>query len=247
MKVYMVFMAALLLLAGCTAPGAESQATPEKEIKPADTEPEPTVAETQPTDEPIAAVDGKLEDGFRVVELTGSLSDIHIYRGETLRLKLTADGELTLYAPEFEAQDKGNGEVSIELKAAEVGSFEIVANIGGAEQSAMLIVSAYVQQGVYKSVDAAEFEAAMTGDYLLLDVRTQAEYDSGYIEGARLIPHTELAGRLDELAGYNKILVYCASGNRSVAASQILINAGFGEVYDLAGGYSAWQRYQQEK
>lgn len=240
-KYYIAIMAALLLLAGCTAPEAKPQPAP---AMPTETKPQETAAETQLAEsESSPKADGELKDGVRVVELSGSLSDVHVYRGETLRLTLKADGEITLAAPDFEAEEIGDGSVSIELKAVSVGRFDILANVGGAEQMAALVVSAFAQQGVYKSVGAAEFEAAMTGDYLLLDVRTQSEYDSGHIEGALLIPHSELSRRLDEVAEYDKILVYCAAGNRSVAASQILIEAGLGEVYDLEGGYSAWQRY----
>ena len=247
MKYYIAIMAALLLLAGCTAPGAQPQPT-QTLTMPTDTQPQSTADETQSTKpEPTPEVDGELMDGVRVVELSGSLSDVHVYRGETLRLTLKADGEIILAAPDFEAEENGDGVVSIELKAVSVGSFDIVDNLGSAEQRASLVVSAYAQQNVYKSVSAAEFEAAMTGDYLLLDVRTQSEYDSGHIKGALLIPHSELSRRLDEIAEYDRILVYCAAGNRSVAASQILIEAGFGEVNDLAGGYSAWQRYRQDK
>lgn len=87
-----------------------------------------------------------------------------------------------------------------------------------------------------------EFEANMTGDYLLLDVRTPEEFNQGYIEGALLIPVTELGQRLDEIEQYKDkpVLVYCRSGNRSVTASEILIDNGFTEVHNLLTGYNGW-------
>jgi len=42
------------------------------------------------------------------------------------------------------------------------------------------------------------------------------------------------------------VLVYCRSGNRSVAASEILLEAGVGSVYDLQGGIGAWEAYKNE-
>jgi len=93
---------------------------------------------------------------------------------------------------------------------------------------------------------AEEFESNMQGEYLLLDVRTQGEYDAGHIEGSTLIPVDELESRLSEIEEYKDtpILVYCRSGNRSVTASNILINNGFTKVHNLLGGIGAWNSYK---
>ena len=63
----------------------------------------------------------------------------------------------------------------------------------------------------------------------ILDVRTPDEYKMGFINNSKLIPLQELSKRLDELQKFKnkKILVYCASGSRSVAASRILEKNGF--------------------
>jgi len=189
--------------------------------------------------------DGTLEQGVRVIEITSGFTEAHANRGETVALVYTDDGDIALSVPDFDAQNTGNGEVRVEFKAAQTGSFDVIVKTDDGTYTGKLIIDELSDTNVYKSVDAAGFEAAMTGDYLLLDVRTQAEYDAGHIDGSMLIPHTELADRLDEVEGYDKVLVYCASGNRSVAASQILIDAGFKEVYNLKGGYAGWQAYKQ--
>lgn len=87
-----------------------------------------------------------------------------------------------------------------------------------------------------------QFEANMTGDYLLIDVRTPQEFSEGNIEGALLIPVDELSSRLDEIEAYKDkpVLVYCRSGNRSVTASNILIENGFTDVHNLLTGYNGW-------
>jgi len=89
------------------------------------------------------------------------------------------------------------------------------------------------------------FESNMEGDYLLLDVRTQEEYDAGHIESSLLIPVSELESRLDEIEAYKdkSVLVYCRSGNRSVTASNILIDNGFTDVHNLLTGYNGWVAY----
>jgi rhodanese-related sulfurtransferase len=78
-------------------------------------------------------------------------------------------------------------------------------------------------------------------EVVLLDVRTQEEYDSGHIPDALLIPLSELESRLDELNPADHILVYCRSGHRSAEAASILIANSFTRVYNMAGGILQWQ------
>ena len=77
---------------------------------------------------------------------------------------------------------------------------------------------------------------------LILDVRSQSEYDSVHLNNSILIPVDELESRLDEIVEYNntEIIVYCASGARSHAASEILVSNGFSKVYNILGGITAW-------
>jgi len=66
----------------------------------------------------------------------------------------------------------------------------------------------------------------------LLDVRTAQEFKNGHLRDATLIPLGKLETNLNKLAPFKntKILVYCRSGNRSVAASRILEKHGFTPV-----------------
>lgn len=75
----------------------------------------------------------------------------------------------------------------------------------------------------------------------LLDVRTPEEFAQEHIEGATLIPVQVLSEKLSELQSVkgNKIIVYCHSGNRSVAASRLLVKNGFTPL-NLKGGISEW-------
>ncbi|MEM2102621.1 MAG: NosD domain-containing protein [Candidatus Bathyarchaeia archaeon] len=75
---------------------------------------------------------------------------------------------------------------------------------------------------------------------IVLDVRTQTEYDSGHIRNARLIPLSQLESRLEELDKNSKTLVYCLSGNLSITACQILVANNFTNVYNLLDGLKAW-------
>lgn len=90
----------------------------------------------------------------------------------------------------------------------------------------------------YKKITAEEAKEMMdTQEVIILDVRTQAEYDEGHIEGALLIPNTELEDKAETLLPDKDktILVYCRSGNRSETASRLLVDMGYSAVYDFGG------------
>lgn len=82
---------------------------------------------------------------------------------------------------------------------------------------------------------------------VLLDVRTLTEFRRGHIAGALHIPVQELGKRWRELEGFREreIVVYCATGPRSVNAVNILQKRGFNAV-NLRGGMKAWQAIQSE-
>ena len=78
------------------------------------------------------------------------------------------------------------------------------------------------------------------GEFLLLDVRQPEEYEAGHIPGAMFIPLGELEARQEELERDKKIITYCRSGHRSMAASIALCELGFKDVHHLEGGILNW-------
>lgn len=98
---------------------------------------------------------------------------------------------------------------------------------------------------MYEDIDSEEFQEKSTSDDngVLLDVRTQEEYDSGYIPNSMLIDimggdFAEEIAKLDKSKNY---YVYCRSGNRSGQACAYMASIGFsGELYNLAGGILGW-------
>ena len=78
-------------------------------------------------------------------------------------------------------------------------------------------------------------------DYIILDVRTQEEYDEGHIPNAILIPYDTIDGDVPQLPDKNqRIFVYCRSGNRSKQAAAALAEAGYESVVEF-GGINTWQ------
>jgi len=77
---------------------------------------------------------------------------------------------------------------------------------------------------------------------LVLDVRSQAEFDAGHIPGAVHVPHTEVAKRADLVQSARQIAVYCAVGPRARAAEQALRAAGATKLLHVDGGFTAWRK-----
>ena len=98
-------------------------------------------------------------------------------------------------------------------------------------------------KGTYRQVDAKTAKELMDteSDYIILDVRTQEEYDEKHIPGAMLIPDYEITERAEkELPDKNQlILIYCRSGNRSKTASQALVDMGYTNIVEF-GGIKSW-------
>lgn len=95
----------------------------------------------------------------------------------------------------------------------------------------------------YKKITAAEAKEMMDQDesILILDVRTEEEFNSGHIEGAILLPDYEIADQavavLNDKAA--TILVYCRSGQRSAGAVKTLNKLGYTNIIDF-GGINDW-------
>lgn len=90
-------------------------------------------------------------------------------------------------------------------------------------------------------LDPAEF-AAQSKDGILVDVRTPAEIAEGAIDGAIAMDFSQddFQARLTQLPKDRAIYLYCAVGGRSSKAGNLLVKHGFTQVYNLAGGMTAW-------
>ena len=97
--------------------------------------------------------------------------------------------------------------------------------------------------GAYQQITQEDAKEMMdTQEVIILDVREQAEYDSGHIPGAVLLP----VGTIDETTAAevipekdSTVLVYCRSGNRSKTASSSLAELGYTNIYEF-GGINTW-------
>ena len=91
----------------------------------------------------------------------------------------------------------------------------------------------------YEQITPAEAKEIMDDrdGYVILDVRTQEEYDEAHIDGAILIPDYEIADKAESVLKDKEqlILVYCRSGRRSKLAAEELVKLGYTNIKEFGG------------
>ncbi len=104
----------------------------------------------------------------------------------------------------------------------------------------------------YTNITVEEAHEMLTENpdqFILLDVRTEEEYNAEHIHipEAKLIPLPELESRIGELDTNKKIIVYSQTGIKSRTASEILVQNNFEHVYNMLGGIDAWRLHFSEE
>lgn len=94
-------------------------------------------------------------------------------------------------------------------------------------------------------ISTSELTKLMESDkqFLLIDVRTEAEFNAGHLQNALLMPRDVLVLAIQEErldTDQNCLVLYCRSGNRSALAIMDLLDLGLTNVKHLDGGFQAW-------
>ena len=102
------------------------------------------------------------------------------------------------------------------------------------------------KQNGMSNLSQTEWAKALTKqpEAVILDVRTEEEFESGYIPNAKNIDLRMGPGFIDEINALEKnksYYVYCRSGARSAQAVQLMRDLGFNETYNLLGGILDWE------
>ena len=84
--------------------------------------------------------------------------------------------------------------------------------------------------------------SAFKSNYVRLDVRNDAEWESGHIAGALHIPLGYLPERIKEVPRSKPIVVQCAAGARSSIGASLLAASGVDRVINLVGGIGEWRK-----
>jgi phage shock protein E len=95
--------------------------------------------------------------------------------------------------------------------------------------------------GGIPSVSPIEASGAAATGALIVDVREPEEFAQERIAGVALVPISQFVGRFEELPKDRPLLMICAAGSRSSSATMYLLQAGWTDVRNIAGGMIAWR------
>lgn len=102
------------------------------------------------------------------------------------------------------------------------------------------MIAANILRGEVRHVTPQELKGLLgKEEILLVDCRTEKEYQRGAIEGAIFMPVDKIRQSYKELDKNRKIILYCAAGYRSYVAYRFLLQKGY-NVYNLSGGYDSY-------
>ncbi len=188
-------------------------------------------------------ISGEIVGGLRLLTIVpGEVNNFVIYRGDYIQPAFSGLQRFAIAIPELQIEKifpVAEGEQAY-IKMKKPGSYSFSA---GAATGTIRVIE-------YSAASYTELNAEQAAQILrntnplILDVRTQGEFQQGYIQGANLLPVQALQQNMPQLAEYRDrdILIYCATGNRSTVAARLLIEAGFKKIYNLRYGISDWAR-----
>ena len=95
----------------------------------------------------------------------------------------------------------------------------------------------------FRSINVDEAKTMLAGGEVeIIDVREPWEYNAGHVPGARLAPLNTLLRQPKQFLTRDNLIFICASGQRSMVASEMAASLGYKQVYNVSGGTDAWRR-----
>ena len=116
----------------------------------------------------------------------------------------------------------------------------IILQINCAHQGFSKQTQTIIEKGTLSSPELKNLIDNKNNDYLLIDVRSESEYNSGYIPTAINIPVTMIKDHTDEIPKNKLIIVYCKVGWRAESAEKKLRELGYENVINF-GGTNDWK------
>ena len=99
------------------------------------------------------------------------------------------------------------------------------------------------QSSEVKNIDSSALQKLLKDNKIqLVDVRTDREFNSGYITGAKHIniASSDFVQQIEKLDQSKPIVLYCAVGGRSTAAVRMIKQLDFPVIYNFVGGMREW-------
>lgn len=97
---------------------------------------------------------------------------------------------------------------------------------------------------IAKDISVKEYKELINSDAIILDVRRPIEFNAGHLKNAININYfdDDFIDQVMKLDNTKTLLIHCASGGRSAGAMAKLKNRGFSKMYNMLGGFTAWER-----
>ena len=139
------------------------------------------------------------------------------------------------------ARDTDDATVAELVRQLALIGLDRVAGVFDAGALARAAAAGATLEPVPQLTPAALATRLVAGEVHVLDVRHDAEWDSGHIAGATHIPLGHLEARLADVPTGRPLVVHCQAGTRSAIAVSLLRRLGRAGVANLPGGFAAWR------
>lgn len=110
------------------------------------------------------------------------------------------------------------------------GTAKDIVNFGG-------YIGSNILEGLYKQVHVSQVRELVESDATIIDVREVNEFEQSHVKGAVNIPLSQFRERVNEIPKDKPVYLHCRSGQRSYNAVLILNNLGYGNAYNISGGF----------
>jgi hydroxyacylglutathione hydrolase len=104
------------------------------------------------------------------------------------------------------------------------------------------VVGKIPSSGTITSIDVARARELRDSGARIVDVRGAGEFRTGHIDEAINVHAGRVKRELESIPRDREIVVHCATGYRSAIAASVLGAAGYPRVYNMRGGFDAWER-----
>lgn len=86
-----------------------------------------------------------------------------------------------------------------------------------------------------------------SADYIIVDVRTESEWNEGHIPQAQFIPLTQFYEKFPQIPKDKDVAIICGSGYRSSIFASLLQKEGYTKVANVMGGMHAWEEVRRQQ
>ena len=96
-------------------------------------------------------------------------------------------------------------------------------------------------------IETEETMKKLKAGYILIDVRTQSEYDAHHVPGSKHIPIDDLSAKLETLSQQDRLIFICQAGGRAYSAAELMRSIGAQDIFVVEGGMSQWSGPQRNR